>query len=62
MRDIRVGVAFDVLNVVSGVFSRDVSVFVSPHGFALCTRVEAQIFSSLVFEPIEGSPVIDKGG
>jgi hypothetical protein len=28
MRDIRVGVAFDVLNVVSGVFSRDASVFV----------------------------------
>jgi len=49
-----VGVAFDVLNVVSGtasgVFSRDASV--SPHGFALCTRVEAQIFSSLAFEPI----------
>jgi len=33
MRDIRVGAAFDVLNVVSGprsgVFSRDASVFVS---------------------------------
>jgi hypothetical protein len=33
IRDIRVGVAFDVLNVVSGpwsgVFSRDASVFVS---------------------------------
>jgi hypothetical protein len=55
---------FDVLNVVSGtasgVFSRDASV--SPHGFALCRRVEAQIFSSLAFEPIYGSPVVDKGG
>jgi hypothetical protein len=58
MRDIRVGVAFDVLNVVSGVFSRNASVFVSPHGFAFCARVEVRIFSSL--EPIEGSPVIGR--
>jgi hypothetical protein len=28
MRDIRIGVAFDVLNIVNDVFSRDASVFV----------------------------------
>jgi hypothetical protein len=61
IRDIRVGVGFDVLNVVSGpasgVFSRDASVL-SPHGFLHY----ALALSSLAFEPIEGSPVIDKGG
>jgi uncharacterized protein YbjT (DUF2867 family) len=55
------GVAFDVLKVVSdpagGVFSRGASVFVS-------SRVlhYARALFSLAFEPIEGSPVIDKGG
>ena len=34
----------------------------APRGFALFTRVEAGYFFSLAFEPIEGSPVIDKGG
>jgi hypothetical protein len=61
IRGIRVGVAFDVLNVVSGpasgVFSRDASVFVSSQVLHY-----ARALSSLAFEPIEGSPVIDKGG
>jgi hypothetical protein len=55
IRDIRVDVAFDVLNVVSHTLR-----CLSPHGLALCTRVEAQIFSS--FEPILRSPVVDNGG
>jgi hypothetical protein len=29
---------------------------------ANCSRVEARTFSSLAFEPVEGSPLIDKGG
>jgi hypothetical protein len=49
----RVGVAFDALNVASGtasgVFGRDASVFVSSR-VSLRTRVTAQIFSSLAFE------------
>jgi hypothetical protein len=58
MRDIRVGVAFDVLNVVSGVFSRDASVFV----FSRVRALKPRYFRHLYSNPIEGSPVIDKGG
>jgi hypothetical protein len=51
-RDIRVSVAVRRAHVVSGrassMFSRDA--LVSPDGFASCTRVEAEIFSSLAFE------------
>jgi hypothetical protein len=51
IRDIRVSVAFDALNVVSGpasgVFSRDASVFV-PSGVLHYVRA----LSSLAFEPI----------
>jgi hypothetical protein len=50
-----------VRGTASGVFSSDGSVFVSSK-FARCKRVEARIFSSLASEPIEGSPVVDKGG
>ncbi len=61
MGDARVGVAFDVLNVVSGparcVFSRDASVFVSSrvlHYAPTCPHLHSN--------PFLGSPVIDKGG
>jgi hypothetical protein len=51
MRDILV--AFDVLNVVSGTGERRGEQG-THYGFALRPRVEARIFSSLVFEPIKG--------
>jgi hypothetical protein len=55
----------DMLSVVrgtaSGVFSSDGWVFVFSK-FARCNRVEARIFSSLASEPIEGSPIVNKGG